>query len=75
MAVLFKIAHLATSEADVPHAAARQHFDSVPLIVDFGLGFIHRAHGTGTENIMNYERTEHQALAFAIEQAVSLEPG
>ncbi len=70
-----KSADLAAGDADVPHAAPRQHLDGVPLVVGLGLGLVDRAHAAGAEGVHEGERPEDEALGLALQQALGLELG
>ena len=70
---LLKRAHLAASDADVPHAAAWQYFDGIPPVVGFVACFIDRAHATRAERVHQRERAKHEALRLALKQTLSLE--
>ena len=65
--------HLAAGQADVPHAAPRQHLDGVPLIVLLGERLVDRTHAAGADGVHQGVRPEDQALRLALQDAIGLE--
>ena len=75
MLALLEGADLAAGDADVPHAAARQHLDGVPLVVGLVVRLVNRPHAAGAEGVHERERAEDEALRLALQQAFGLEAG
>jgi hypothetical protein len=75
MFALLERAYLAPRDADVPHAAARQHLDGIPVVVRFRLRFVHRAHTTAAQRIHERERPQDEPLRLALKQTFGLKVG
>ena len=58
--------------ADVPHAAPRQHLDSVELAVALGLRLGTGADAAAAEGVGQREGAEHEALRLALEEPFGL---
>src|SRR5262245_38889960 len=75
MLALLECSHFAASDAHVPHAPSRQHFDGVPIVVVLRSRLVHRAHAPGAERVHEREGAEYETLCLALKQAVGLELG
>ena len=68
-------ADLPAGEADVPHAAPRQHLDGVIGVVVLRAGLVDLPHAARADGVEQHVRPEHEPLALAVEHALGLELG